>query len=60
MSLSPRKLRIARSIVLAAALPPRITSPNAASALSFQCQVSSNASICAALSLPVGPLNSTL
>jgi hypothetical protein len=43
-----------------AALPPRTTSPNACSALSFQCQVSSNASICAADSDPDGPLNSTL
>jgi hypothetical protein len=60
MSLSPRKLRIARSIVAAAALPDRMTSPNASSALSFQCHVSSNASICAALSVPDGPLNSTL
>ena len=60
MSLSPRNLRIDDSMMLAAALPDRNTSPNAASALSFQCQVSSNASICAALSLPVGPLNNTL
>ncbi len=60
MSLSPRKLRMARSMVAALALPDRITSAKADSALSFQCQVSSNASICAVLSVPCGPLNSTL
>ena len=51
---------MARSISAAAALPERSTSAKAASAASVQCQVSSNASICAALALPVGALNSTL
>ena len=52
--------RIARSMVLTLAFRPRITSPYASSALSFQCQVSSNASIWAALLLPSGPLNRML
>jgi hypothetical protein len=60
MSFSPRNRRIARSSSKAELLPLFITSSKAASALSFQCQVSSNASICASESCPSGPLNSTL
>jgi hypothetical protein len=54
MSFSPRKPRMARSISAAAPLPERRTSAKALSALSFQCQVSSKASICAALPEPSG------
>jgi len=59
MSLSPRNDRIALSIV-AAALAERTTAPKASSAESFQCQVSSKASICAADARPCGPLKRTL
>jgi hypothetical protein len=60
MSLSPRKPRMARSISDALVFPERMTSANASSALAVQCHASSNASICAWLSVPSGPLNSTL
>lgn len=60
MSLSPRKARIARCSSKASELPERITSSKASSALSFQCQVSSKASICASLSAPSGALNRML
>jgi hypothetical protein len=60
MSLSRRNERNARSISAACALPDCITSSKARSAASFQCQVSSNASICAGLGSPEGARNRTL
>ena len=59
MSFSPRKDRIAVSIVAASVLAPRRTSSKASSAASVQCHVSSKTSIWASLSLACGPLNST-
>lgn len=58
--LSFRNDRTARSIFAASELPEEITSSKARSAASFQCQVSSNASICVWLPSPVHALNSTL
>jgi len=60
MSFSPRKPRIARSSSDAPLSPERITWSKASSALSFQCQVSSKAVICASAPSPVLDLNSTL
>lgn len=57
MSFSPRNERMARSIPAAAPLRQRRTSPNASWAPSVQCQVSLNASICAALAEPSGALD---
>jgi len=47
MSFSFRNDRMARNISAASVLPDCITSSNASSAFGPQCQVSSNASICA-------------
>ena len=60
MSFSPKNARNDRSISATRVLPLVITKSKAASAWSFQCQVSSNASICAWECSPVGDLNSTL
>ena len=60
MSFSPSAERIAFSMIAASEWPPDITSSKARSADSFQCQVLSNASICACDCAPLGALNSTL
>jgi hypothetical protein len=60
MSFSPSAERIARSMIEASECGPVTTSSKARSALSFQCQVSSNASICACDPSPDGALNRTL
>jgi hypothetical protein len=60
MSFSLRNDRMARSISAASVWPLCMTSSKACSALSFQCQVSSNASIYAFDCSPVGERNRTL
>ncbi len=60
MSFSPSAVRIAFSMIAASEWPLVSTSSKARSAVSFQCQVSSKASICACDCSPLGALNSTL
>ena len=59
-SFSFKNDRMARSISAASVLPLVITPSKARSAASFQCHVSSNASICAFDPSPVGAWNRTL
>jgi hypothetical protein len=60
MSFSFRNDRMAWSICAASVWPFLSTSLKARSAVSFQCHLSSNASICARACSPVGALNRTL
>ena len=60
MSLAPSAARIALSIIAACEFGPFSTASRASSAVSFQCHVSSNASICALDRSPEGEANSTL
>ena len=60
MSFLPKNERMARNMSAALVFPDRSTSSNARSASCPQCQVSSNASICACDRTPPGERNSTL